>query len=248
MALKSPPVVRNGATAPRNRRREVNSSSEPDVAPTVAASLSDRPAHFSLVRSFHLADFLTLGNGVCGMTSILCSMKYLVTDLNDWYLWVALILIPVGAFLDVLDGRVARWRQKSSLLGQELDSLADLVSFGVAPAAVGFALGLQTNLDIVAMVYFVACGISRLARYNATVASLPKDSTGKIHYFEGTPIPTSIAIVGLFAYLVYIGRLGPSVAFGEYHVGGGFTYHPLVLLYVFSGTTMISQTLRIPKL
>ncbi|KAJ1661121.1 CDP-diacylglycerol-serine O-phosphatidyltransferase [Dispira simplex] len=201
-----------------------------------------------MVRSFHLADFLTLGNGICGASSILCSMKYLVT-LNVWYIWSAMYFIPLGALLDVLDGRVARWRQRSSLLGQELDSLADLVSFGVATAALGFALGLQSNLDICCMVYFISCGIARLARYNTTVASLPKDGQGKVHYFEGTPIPTSIGIVFLFMYLFSQRIIGYGTQpFGELHVGAGFTFHPLALLYVLNGTAMISKTLRIPKL
>ncbi|KAJ1978386.1 CDP-diacylglycerol-serine O-phosphatidyltransferase [Dimargaris cristalligena] len=234
---------------------DLPSSGEAATATISQATPTKRPpsyrsTHFNLVRTFHLADFLTLGNGVCGASSLLCSMKYLVTH-NPWYMCAALWFIPIGAFLDVLDGRVARWRQNSSLLGQELDSLADLVSFGMAPAALGFALGLQSNLDIAAMVYFVSCGIARLARYNATVASLPKDSSGKINYFEGTPIPSSIAIVFYFAYLFYTGQVGHQVALpplGEYSVTSCLTVHPLALLYVLNGTAMISQTLRIPKL
>ncbi|KAJ1977725.1 CDP-diacylglycerol-serine O-phosphatidyltransferase [Dimargaris verticillata] len=219
----------------------------PSDKPTEPA-LEPPTAHFSLVRSFHLADFLTLGNGVCGISSILCSMQALVTG-DSAYLWTALAFIPLGGTLDVLDGRVARWRQKSSLLGQELDSLADLVSFGVAPAAVGFALGLQTPLDMAALAYFVVCGIARLARFNATVASLPKNASGKVNYFEGTPIPSSLTIVGLLAWLLFTHRLGTGqIPGGLYHVSPGLALHPLVLVYVLNGTTMISRTLQIPKL
>ena len=91
---------------------------------------------------------------------------------------------------DVLDGRIARWRQTSSALGRELDSLADVISFGVAPAAIAYACGMQGLCDRVVLVFFVACGVSRLARYNVTAEAL-SEGTGKVKYFEGTPIPTS---------------------------------------------------------
>ena len=81
-----------------------------------------------------------------------------------------------------------------SVLGSDLDSLADVVSFGVAPAVLGFTLGLRGAWDIVILAYFVVCGISRLARFNVTAAALT-GASGKVEYFEGTPIPTSIVIV-----------------------------------------------------
>lgn len=70
------------------------------------------------------------------------------------------------------------------MLGQELDSLADSVSFGVAPAIVAFCLGLRTHADVSVLIVFICCGIARLARFNATVASIPHDATGKAKYFE----------------------------------------------------------------
>ena len=75
-----------------------------------------------------MADYITAMNGLCGFLSILASMQYLQgppTALSG--LWLALAFLPAGLFFDFLDGRVARWRRKSSLMGQELDSLADLV-------------------------------------------------------------------------------------------------------------------------
>jgi CDP-diacylglycerol--serine O-phosphatidyltransferase len=65
-------------------------------------------------------------NGFCGSFSIFSSARYLVTNDED-YLWSALAFPLAGLFFDFLDGKVARWRKSSSLLGQELDSLADLV-------------------------------------------------------------------------------------------------------------------------
>jgi CDP-diacylglycerol--serine O-phosphatidyltransferase len=200
--------------------------------------------HFSMLRDFRVADFLTLGNGCAGMGSILAAMTYAVSS-DQGALHLAFALLPAAFVFDVLDGRVARMRGEVSMLGQELDSLADLVSFGVAPAVLAFALGARGGLDAVALVYFVGCGISRLARYNATAAQLA-DSSGKVKYFEGTPIPTSLAVVAVLGALTYFGRIHERILFGAVDLGG-LTLHPLVLVYVASGTAMISKTLRIPK-
>jgi CDP-diacylglycerol--serine O-phosphatidyltransferase len=106
---------------------------------------------------------------------------------------------------------------------------------------------MRTYLDTVVLTYFVCCGIARLARYNASVALAPKDATGKVNHFEGTPIPTSLSLVALLAYFVlhdrYLDSLpGQLTVFAE-----GWELHPLVLIYAVSGTLMISKTLRIPK-
>jgi CDP-diacylglycerol--serine O-phosphatidyltransferase len=77
-------------------------------------------------RNFHLADLVTIMNGVCGAFSIFSSARYLVAkDPDD--LWTALWLPLAGCMFDLFDGKIARWRKASSMLGQELDSLADLV-------------------------------------------------------------------------------------------------------------------------
>lgn len=203
-----------------------------------------RKRRFSMIRDFQVADFLTLGNGFAGMGSVLASMKYVATN-DVQMLQLAFALLPISLVCDFLDGRVARARREVSLLGQELDSLADLVAFGVAPAALAFALGMRGGLDAIGLVYFVGCGISRLARYNATAASLSDDS-GKVAYFEGTPIPTSLVLVFFYAVLAAMGKIGAALPGGEVLVGP-FVLHPLVLLHVVSGSMMISKTLRIPK-
>lgn len=204
----------------------------------------DKPRHFSMVRDFQLADAFTLANGFCGTGAVLAVMRYLVTR-DRAMLWTAFALLPVALVCDVADGRIARWRNKVSLLGQELDSLADLVSFGVAPAALAFALGMQGTWDALALVYFVGCGISRLARYNATAATL-SDARGKVRYFEGTPIPTSLALVGVLALLARSGHTDARLPLGAVTLGP-WVLHPLVLMYLASGSAMISKTLRIPK-
>lgn len=108
-------------------------------------------------------------------------------------------------------------------------------------------VGMRTYLDTIALTYFVCCGIARLARYNATVALAPKDDTGKVHHFEGTPIPTSLALVAWIAYFVkhdlYLNNLPGSII----QIAEGWEIHPFVMAYVVSGTLMISKTLRIPK-
>jgi CDP-diacylglycerol--serine O-phosphatidyltransferase len=204
-----------------------------------------RPQHFSMIRDFALADVLTLGNAFCGSGSVFAAIEYVATR-DRHYMWLAIGLLPIALVLDVLDGTVARWRRKASPLGADLDSLADVVSFGVAPAALGFSLGLRGGWDVLVLIYFVACGISRLARFNVTAAALADEKTGKVKYFEGTPIPTSLALVAVLAVLAWQGRIGDDLALGAWKLGP-MTLHPLVVMYALSGSAMISKTLRIPK-
>src|SRR5687768_9639967 len=198
-----------------------------------SVSMNPKRRRFSMIRSFVLADFLTLGNGFCGSGSVLAAMNYLVTGEERW-LVLAMALLPVALVFDFADGRVARWRRRSSLLGADLDSLADVISFGLAPAALGFAVGLRGALDVAILLYFVACGISRLARFNATSDALADDS-GKVKYFEGTPIPTSVFIVLLLAALYFADRLGPDLWLGRWTLGG-LGLHPLSFIYALSGS------------
>src|SRR6478609_9212607 len=162
--------------------------------------------HFSMVREFHLADFFTLGNAACGVGAILLAMLYMASgDRSHFY--AAAALAPAALAFDVLDGRIARARHQHSPLGRELDSLSDVISFGVAPAALAFAAGMQGGWDVAALVYFVCCGVSRLARYNVTAESLSGES-GKVTHFEGTPVPTSVLLTALLAVAAWQDRLG----------------------------------------
>jgi CDP-diacylglycerol--serine O-phosphatidyltransferase len=201
-------------------------------------------ARFSMIRSFHLADWITVGNAVCGTGALFAAMSFLQTPAERWHLLVACGLIVLALVLDLLDGKVARWRHETSPLGRELDSLADVISFGVAPAVLAYAAGMQGFWDRIVLVYFVACGVSRLARYNVTAEKLAGDS-GKVRYYEGTPIPTSLLLVLVLAIAVWQGRLGDQL-WGGVVMLGQWQLHPLVLLFAASGTLMIS-TIRIPK-
>jgi CDP-diacylglycerol---serine O-phosphatidyltransferase len=196
------------------------------------------PKHFSLIRSFHLADLFTIANGFCGVGAIFKAMTFLNTQ-DARHIYVAALLIPLALLFDVLDGRIARWRHAASPMGRELDSLADVISFGVAPAAIAFAVGVNTRLDQVILLFFTACGVSRLARYNVTAESLSAGK-GKVEYFEGTPIPTTIIPLALLMLAFRNGNLYPVELFGV-------RWHAVALLFLLSGSLMISKTLRIPK-
>ena len=198
---------------------------------------------FSMIREFHLADWFTLANAVCGTGALFSVMTYLETT-NAWHVYFASGLVFAALIFDILDGRIARWRQKTSTMGRELDSLADVISFGVAPAIIGYGCGMQGLYDRIVLAYFVACGVSRLARYNVTADALSEGSD-KVKYFEGTPIPTSFLLVCLLSLAASVGAVGQNLWFGEVHLAG-FTLHPLVLLFAISGSLMISR-LRIPK-
>jgi CDP-diacylglycerol--serine O-phosphatidyltransferase len=202
------------------------------------------PKPFSMIREFHLADWFTLGNACCGVGALFSVMTYLQTG-AVWHLILACGLIPAALVFDVLDGRIARWRQRASAMGRELDSLADVISFGVAPAAIAYAAGMQGLYDRIILVFFVACGVSRLARYNVTAEKL-SEGGDKVKYFEGTPIPTSMFLVLLLAFAAWQGAIGPALWFGAVQIAG-YTLHPLVLLFAVSGSLMISR-IHIPKL
>ena len=202
--------------------------------------------HVSMLRTYTPADAFTIANAACGTVAIFLCLNYLATG-ERHYFWTAFVLLPLALVCDVLDGYVARLnRARQSILGADLDSLADVISFGVAPAVLGFTLGLRGGWDMMILAYFVVCGVSRLARFNVTAADLADSETGKVKYFEGTPIPTSIIIVLLLGVAFYVEATDESLWFGARRILFA-TLHPLSLLYFVSGSAMISATLRIPK-
>jgi len=127
------------------------------------------------------------------------------------------------------------------------------ISFGVAPALLAFVVGLRTYLDTVVLTGFICCGLARLARFNATVALVPKDSTGKSKYFEGLPIPSSLVLVGVLAYWVKMGwvegqegiPLGTVTLWGE--AGGRGEVHIVSGIFGCWAAAMVSKTLHVPK-
>ena len=132
---------------------------------------------------FVLPTLFTVGNLFCGYLSIWSSIKG-TFETSAW-------LIVAAAVLDALDGRIARMTNSTSKFGAEYDSLADLVSFGVAPAVLAHSWGLSdfARLGWIASFLFVVCGSMRLARFNIQTRIVDK------RYFVGLPIPAAAAVI-----------------------------------------------------
>ncbi len=166
-------------------------------------------------------NLLTAGNLFAGFYAIVSSM-----NLKFEYAAVAII---IAAFMDGLDGKVARMTGTSSRFGVEFDSLADLVSFGVAPALLIYVWELKafTRIGWVAAFLFVACGALRLARFNVQAASTEK------RWFTGMPIPMAggtLAVTVLF--------------FHHMHAGGRETSGILFVLLTYLLSFLMVSTVR----
>lgn len=168
-----------------------------------------------LLRQLKLADFFTIGNFVAGMLSILFSLKE--------QLEIAAALLIVAFFLDFLDGRIARHMNSENKFGKELDSLGDLTSFGIAPAVFGFAAGLNEPWHMAVLIFFAACGMLRLARFNVL----------KIKDFIGVPITTN----GLIFPVLYFLLETFDVGFNDY----------VIIVYLLMAVLMISD-LKVKKI
>jgi len=223
-------------------------TNDSDIDTKAKAFAANQAGHFSMICQLQAADFITELNGFCGAMSIFSSLRYCLSGSSDYgHLWSSLLFMLLGLIFDFMDGRVARWTKKSSLLGQELDSLADLISFGMAPASFAFTIGFRSYLDSVLLTFFVLCGLSRLARFNVSVQYLPKDASGKSKYFEGTPIPTSLSLMVLTAYWVKEGWILDSLPLGVIMRGTIFEFHPAVIMFAAHGCAMVSKSLKVPK-
>lgn len=145
------------------------------------------------VKIYLLPNLFTAGNLACGFFALTWIFKYVKEKESASIEWAIYLILAAFAF-DFFDGRVARVMKKESPFGREFDSLADIVSFGVAPAFLVYAIILgdfpRTGW-IVAAVYLV-CGGIRLARFN--VLSALGTSSAK-HEFIGLPIPSAAALV-----------------------------------------------------
>lgn len=147
-----------------------------------------------------IPNLLTTGNLFSGLFSLLAVF-------NANYL-AAAVAILVALVFDMLDGKSARWTNSTSQFGVEYDSLADLVSFGVAPGLLIYSWALSSHgmLGSAVMFAFVACGALRLARYNVMA------SVGESKYFMGLPIPAAASVVAtLVIFDHHIVRMGAEV-------------------------------------
>ena len=165
---------------------------------------------FKILRLIKFADVFTLTNVIFGIISILFAIK-------GWYSTASLMMV-LAVISDYFDGKIAKTMGQQNEFGKELDSLADTVSFGVAPAIFGFVL-IQTPLAIISFTIFLFCGILRLARYN--IMNLKGA-------FQGMPITMN----GIFIPLAYF--LHTPIKFYPY-------------IYLVLGILMVSS-FRIKKL
>jgi CDP-diacylglycerol--serine O-phosphatidyltransferase len=184
-----------------------------------------------------IPSLFTIGNIFCGYYSVVLTLR------GNWD--YAAILIGIGYILDGLDGRIARMTKTTSDFGIQLDSLADIVTFGVAPAILAFNWGFDATegiggnvakhvrqLGFVASFAFVVCGALRLARFNLQ-AKKPAESGSK-RYFVGLPIPAG---AGMIAAVVHFFKT-PTLM-----IGSALLWGLLILLVAF----LMISTVRYPS-
>src|SRR5262245_33360945 len=192
--------------------------------------------HAPIHRSLSIVPSLvTIGNIFCGFYSIIWTLR------GNWDF--AAVLIGIGYILDGLDGRIARLTKTTSEFGVQLDSLADIITFGVAPAILAFNWGFGANegiggytkhilqLGTVATFAFVVCGALRLARFNLQ-AKKPADSASK-RYFVGLPIPAG---AGMIASIVHFFKT-PTLM-----IGSALLWAFLLLLLAFLMISTVRYT------
>ena len=157
-----------------------------------------------MLKMLTVADGVTLANAACGLLSIMFAVS---GNFN-----VAAWMIIAAMVFDWADGKVAQLRKESHDLGKELDSLADIISFGIAPAIFGFLLIKWHPVITIVILFFLLCGVLRLARFNITNCK---------GYYEGVPITVN----GILFPLIY--WTGVPIEFYVY-------------IYFFMGVLMIS--------
>lgn len=140
-------------------------------------------SQFSIYNLIKFSDIFTLGNVLFGLAAIFFAI-------NKNYLAMSASLF-LAVIADYLDGKLARKLGQETIFGKELDSLADTISFGVAPAIFGFSL-IQTNLAMFSFAIFMFCGILRLAKYN--IMNLKGG-------YEGMPITLNGIIIPILFFL-----------------------------------------------
>jgi len=158
-----------------------------------------------LAKLIKIPDYITFVNVIGGLFCILLSINKQYT--------LAVIMLIISVIADYFDGKVARALNKESEFGKELDSLADTISFGVAPAVFAFSLVPNTTLALIAFTVFILCGVIRLARYNTTTFS---------GNYEGMPITMNGIII-------------PAI----YFFGVPFEYYSYI--YLVLGLLMVSS-------
>ena len=181
----------------------------------IPESLPDTPANGERLRIYLLPNLMTAGNLLCGFLALTLIVQVVpdptgsegpVFSLTDIEKIKNALWLILGAFVfDALDGRIARLIGKESPFGLQFDSLADIISFGAAPAFLMQRVILHDfeTLGLVVASVYLLCGALRLARYNCL--SVMPDSGGNSREFLGFPIPASAAMVAsLTMFLVWL--------------------------------------------
>ena len=152
--------------------------------------------HNHYLSSKQIPNILSLVNLTCGLLSVLVVFQHALPN----NIRIGAILILTGALIDGLDGKIARYLNAESELGQQLDSLADLVTFGVAPSCLLIASGILHHgfVAYATVIIYVLCGAYRLARYNIANCS---------NCFQGCPITCAGASIALLIFLAHIQTL-----------------------------------------
>lgn len=153
----------------------------------------------NILKLMKLADIFTIANLSCGILSITMSME------GNFEL--SAILLFSAAIFDVLDGKIAGLMHQKNLFGKQIDSMSDLVSFGVAPMLLFYSLNTPGVLVSLLLLFFIACGMLRLARYNIS------DAPG----FEGVPITVN-------------GILFPVLFVVYSNIPGSLSFWPIIIL------------------
>lgn len=151
-------------------------------------------------------DFITIANAIMGFLAILFTVQGLY-DGNPTFFEYAILLIFVGIGLDIIDGRTARWFNQESLLGKQIDSLADMITFVLAPmifiVLYNFYLTRVHNpILLLAAVLYISTGIMRLAKFNVN------EFKG---YFIGLPTPLAAFLIVLLFYTIKFAIMWPAV-------------------------------------
>jgi CDP-diacylglycerol--serine O-phosphatidyltransferase len=173
---------------------------------TAGATPSGSPPAGTGLKIYFLPNLMTAGNLFCGFVA-LTKIVEADPEARNFALVIktALAFILLACIFDLLDGRVARWGGAESPFGREFDSLADLISFGVAPAFLVHRIVLKDVFSshpevgwFIASIYLI-CGALRLARYNCLTAM---SGTGGGKEFVGFPIPAAAALVASLTLLL----------------------------------------------
>jgi CDP-diacylglycerol--serine O-phosphatidyltransferase len=167
-----------------------------------------------------LPSLVTVGNLFCGFYAVICAMQGKII-LSAWF-------IIISGVLDVIDGRVARWTNSSSRFGVEYDSLADVVSFGLAPSFLMYTLLTEKLGFWAVLISFLPllCGSIRLARFNVQLVGFNKD------HFVGLPIP------------VAAGSLSSSILFSSFFSGSIINNTYVIVLLILTVSGLMVSTIR----